>query len=262
MANYTEKFAAWSVICLTDHTFLDENGTEDDIRELCNESVKTCPFAAAVCVYPKFVKFINEKIKQEINPFKPKIACVINFPYGTDSMEKVLNDTEKALDDGADEIDLVINYKKIIENTDEGLKEATKLTQSVKKLLTNKILKVIIEVGELKTEDLIIKTTLAVLNGNADFIKTSTGKVQINATPSSVEYIIKAIKEYIKNNPEKNNKIGLKVSGGISDLNTASHYILLARRFLSSLACHPDNFRIGSSSLVIKLRKVISQCPL
>ncbi|KAI4841467.1 uncharacterized protein MKS88_000003 [Plasmodium brasilianum] len=261
MANYTETFAAWTAICLTDHTLLGDDDKEEDIRMLCQESIKTCPFAAAVCVYPQYVKFINEQIKKEINPFKPKIACVINFPHGTDSMEKVLEDTKKAINDGADEIDLVINYKKILQNVDEGLKEATDLTQNVKDILKNKLLKVVIEVGELKSEELIIKTTLAVLEGNADFVKTSTGKVKVNATPSSVKSIIKAIKQYIEKKPEKKDKIGLKVAGGVTDLNLASYYILLARTFLSALACHPNNFRIGSSSLVPKLRKVIQQCP-
>ncbi|GAW79918.1 deoxyribose-phosphate aldolase [Plasmodium gonderi] len=261
MANYTETFAAWTAICLTDHTLLGENDTEEDIRLLCQEAVKTCPFAAAVCVYPKFVKFINDKIKKEINPFKPKIACVINFPHGSDSMEKVLDDTKKALTDGVDEIDIVINYKKILQNPEEGLKEATNLTKSVKDLMKEKILKVIIEVGELKSEDLIVKTTLAVLEGNADFVKTSTGKVQINATPTAVKYIIKAIKQYIEKNPQKKEKIGLKVAGGVTDISSASYYILLGRTVFSALACHPNNFRIGSSSLVPKLRKIIANCP-
>ncbi|CRG97229.1 deoxyribose-phosphate aldolase, putative [Plasmodium gallinaceum] len=262
MSNYTETFAAWTTICLTDHTQLGENDKEDDIREVCKEAVKTCPYAAAVCVYPKFVKFINEKIKKEIDPFKPQIACVINFPHGTDSIEKVVEDTKKAIEDGADEIDLVINYKKILENVDEGLKEATELTKLVKEVLKNKLLKVIIEVGELKTDDLIIKTTLAVLEGNADFVKTSTGKVKINATPSSVKAIIKAFKQHIEKHPEKKDKIGIKVAGGVGDLNLASYYILLARTCFGSLACHPNNFRIGSSSLVPKLRKIIEQCPI
>ncbi|CRG99077.1 deoxyribose-phosphate aldolase, putative [Plasmodium relictum] len=261
MANYTETFAAWTTICVTDHTLLGENDKEEDIRALCQESVKTCPYAAAVCVYPKFVKFINEKIKKEISSFKPKIACVINFPHGTDPIEKVLEDTKKAVEDGVDEIDLVINYKKILENADEGLKEATQLTKHVKELIKNKLLKVIIEVGELKTKDLIIKTSLAVLEGNADFVKTSTGKVKVNATPDSVKAIIEALKQYIEKHPEKKDKIGIKVAGGVGDLNSASYYILLARTCFGALACHPNNFRIGSSSLVPKLRKIIEQCP-
>ncbi|KYN97673.1 deoxyribose-phosphate aldolase, putative [Plasmodium reichenowi] len=261
MANYAETFSAWTSICLTDHTLLGENDTEDDIRELCEESVKTCPFAAAVCVKPEFVKFINDTIKKEICPFKPKVACVINFPHGTDVVEKVLEDTKKVLEDGVDEIDLVINYKKVLENVEEGLKEATELTKKVKNLMKEKVLKVIIETGELKNDELIIKTTLAVLEGNADFVKTSSGKVPVNATPGAVKAIIEAMKQYVEKNPQKKDKIGLKVAGGVGDLNSACYYILLARRFLSALACHPNNFRIGSSSLVPKLRRIIAQNP-
>ncbi|KNG74825.1 deoxyribose-phosphate aldolase [Plasmodium falciparum IGH-CR14] len=240
MANYAETFSAWTSICLTDHTLLGENDTEDDIRELCEESVESCPFAAAVW---------------------PKVACVINFPHGTDVVEKVLEDTKKVLEDGVDEIDLVINYKKVLQNVEEGLKEATELTKKVKNLMKEKVLKVIIETGELKNDELIIKTTLAVLEGNADFVKTSSGKVPVNATPGAVKAIIEAMKQYVEKNPQKKDKIGLKVAGGVGDLNSASYYILLARRFLSALACHPNNFRIGSSSLVPKLRKIIAQNP-
>ncbi|KJP86504.1 deoxyribose-phosphate aldolase [Plasmodium fragile] len=261
MANYAETFAAWTAICLTDHTLLGKDDTEEDVRALCKEAVKTCPFAAAVCVYPHFVKFINEQIKKEIVPFKPKIACVINFPEGTDPVEKVVEDTCKAVNDGVDEIDLVINYTKIIQDPKGGIEEATLLTKKVKEVLKEKILKVIIEVGVLKSEELIVQTTLAVLEGNADFVKTSTGKAQVNATPSSVKSIVKAMKLHLEKNPHKKDKIGLKVSGSIKDLSLASYYILLARNVFSALACHPNNFRIGSSSLVPKLRKVIEDCP-
>ncbi|VWU49804.1 deoxyribose-phosphate aldolase, putative [Hepatocystis sp. ex Piliocolobus tephrosceles] len=261
MDNYVNKFAAWTAICLTDHTLLGDNDTEDDIRNLCKESVKTCPFAASVCVYPKFVSFINTQIKKEINPFKPKIVCVINFPHGTDSYEKIMHDTKKAIEDGADEIDLVIDYKHILKNESEGLLKATKLTKDVKALLNDKILKVIIEVGELQKEDLIVKTTLAVLEGNADFVKTSTGKVKINATFDNVGFVIKGIKQFLNEHKEKTDKIGLKVAGGVTNLEDASRYILKARSFISALACHPNNFRFGSSSLVPKLREVIKQCP-
>ncbi|SCP03847.1 deoxyribose-phosphate aldolase, putative [Plasmodium ovale] len=261
MSNYAEKLSAWTAICLTDHTLLGEHDTEEDVRALCVEAVKTCPFAAAVCIHPKFVKFVKDNISKEINPFKPKVACVINFPHGSDSIEQVIADTKKAIDDGVDEIDMVINYRRIVQNVEEGLKEATNLTKTVKNVIKTKVLKVIIEVGELKSEDLIVKTTLAVLEGNADFVKTSTGKTNVNATPQSVKAIIKAIKQYIENNPEKKDKIGLKVSGGVTDINMASYYILLARTFLSALACHPNNFRIGSSSLIPKLREIIKQCP-
>lgn len=261
MANYAEKLAAWTAICLTDHTLLGENDTEEDVRALCQEAVKTCPFAAAVCVHPHFVKFINEQIKKEIVPFKPKVACVVNFPEGTDPLEKVLEDTRKAIADGADEIDLVINYSKIVEDPEAGIAEATHLTKSVKELLKEKVLKVIIEVGALKSEDLILQTTLAVLKGNADFVKTSTGKLEVNATPDSVKTVIKAMKQHVEEHPQKKDKLGLKVSGGIKDLSMASLYILLARDIFSALACHPNNFRIGSSSLVPQLRKVIQSCP-
>lgn len=231
------------------------------MRALCQEAVKTCPFAAAVCVHPHFVKFINEHIKKEIVPFKPKVACVINFPEGKDPIEKVLEDTCKAVSDGVDEVDLVINYTKIIEDPKAGLHEATFLTKVVKNILKEKVLKVIIEVGALKSEDLIIQTTLAVLEGNADFVKTSTGKAQVNVTPSTAKSIIKAMKLHLAKNPEKKDKIGLKISGSIKDLSLASYYILLARDVFNALTCHPNHFRIGSSSLVPRLRKIIEKCP-
>lgn len=261
MSDYTSTFAAWAAICLTDHTLLGDDDTEEKIITLCKEAVETCPHAASVCVHPQFVKFIKEKVKEHVPSFYLNVACVINFPHGTDPIDKVLADVKKALEDGVDEIDVVINYKKVLENEAEGLKEATDLVKRVKELLKHKVLKAIIEVGELKDKERIIKTTKAVCEGNVDFVKTSTGKVPVNATPEYANWIIEGIKQHVKEFPEKKEKTGIKIAGGISDLNAASHYILLARKVLNDKACCPTHFRIGSSSLVNKLRPIIAKCP-
>ena len=155
---------------MIDHTLLTDQDTEADVQKLADAAVAEQPHTAAVCVHRKFVKFVRSL--QQSNPGKYprtlKIATVVNFPSGRDSVQQVVADTEQAVQDGADEIDLVIDYELMKKDIAAGASKAEFLVRQVRWACSKSILKVIIESGELKTEQLINAATSAACAGNAD----------------------------------------------------------------------------------------------
>ncbi len=201
-----------------DHTLLKPVGKKEDIIKICDEA-KKYDFAS-VCVNPCNVKLIAEELKDS----GVKVCSVISFPFGTSSTEIKVAEAKQAIADGADEIDMVINVGKLLENdlayTQNEVSEITKVCHA-----GGAILKVIVETCYLQEEN--IKAVCEVIeNANADFIKTSTG---YGTRGASIEDI-KLFKKYLK----KATKI--KASGGIRNKEDALKYI--------ELGCS----RIGTSS--------------
>ncbi len=201
-----------------DHTLLKPMAKKEDIIKICNEA-KEYNFAS-VCVNPCNVKLIKEELKGS----DVKVCSVISFPFGTSSTEIKVAEAKQAISAGADEIDMVINVGKLLENdlayTENEIKQITKACHD-----GNAILKVIVETCYLEEEN--IKAICEIIeNTNADFIKTSTG---YGTRGASLEDI-KLFKKYLK----KDTKI--KASGGIRSKEDALKYI--------DLGCS----RIGTSS--------------
>eukprot|EP00298_Acanthocystis_sp_HF-20_P007706 c17232_g1_i1.p1 GENE.c17232_g1_i1~~c17232_g1_i1.p1 ORF type:complete len:267 (-),score=120.25 c17232_g1_i1:3-782(-) len=238
-------------ISLIDHTSLNDSDTNSSILSFLESTVSpSLPQPAAVCIYPQFVSLAKSKYPSL------KVATVINFPKGDASHEDSISETEKAIQDGADEIDLVINYKLILQDKEKGLEEATSLVSKIKKVCTTKIpLKVICETGELKESDLIKLTSEAVIKGGCDFLKTSTGKVPINCTPEAATVMLSVISETKK---ETGKDIGLKVAGGVRSLDDTIKYISMVEKFMGKEWVNPTRFRIGSSELLSHLRSSIT----
>ena len=194
------------ILSKVDHTLLSQTATFDDIKKICDDAVKY--EVASVCIPPCYVA----RAKQYVGD-KMKICTVIGFPNGYNDTETKKFETESALNNGADEIDMVINIGALKENKyDYVLKEISE----IKKLCGENILKVIIETC-LLTEEEKIKMCEIVSKSGADFIKTSTGFSTSGATFED----IKLFKKYVSPN------VKIKAAGGIKTLEDAEKFINL-----------------------------------
>jgi deoxyribose-phosphate aldolase len=197
-----------------DHTLLKPDSTQQKIENLCHEAEKYD--FASVCVHPQFVRLAAGLLKEK----SPKVCTVIGFPLGQNTTETKIFETRNAIENGADEIDMVINVSWLKDKQYEKLKmEISKLKETV----GIKILKVIIEIS-LLTDDEITKISQIVSEAGADFIKTSTGFGAHGATLEAVK-IMKA---------NISPKTQIKASGGIRDFETAKQYIDLGVKRLGT----------------------------
>ncbi len=210
------------ILSFVDHTALSVTTTSDDIRTLCDDAIKYN--VASVCIPPHFVKLAKAYVAG-----KMPICTVIGFPNGYSTTETKVHETRNAIENGADEIDMVINICLLKENKyDELLCEI----KEVKKACGDKILKVIIETAVL-TEDEKIKMCEIVSESGADFIKTSTGFSSGGATIEDIDLF----REHVYNN------VRIKAAGGIKSFNNAECFILHGAQ------------RLGTSSLVKILKQ-------
>ena len=194
------------ILARVDHTVLSVETTENDIKMLCDDAKKYK--TASVCIPPSHVKFASDYLQGEI-----PVCTVIGFPNGYNTCESKVFETECAIKDGADEIDMVINIGDLKAKKYNNILEEINL---VKQNCKGKILKVIIETC-LLTEDEKIKMCEIVSKSDADFIKTSTGFSKSGATFED----IKLFKEHIKNGKK------IKAAGGISSIEDAKKFISL-----------------------------------
>ncbi len=169
-----------------------------------------------------------------------KVATVTNFPHGNNDIALAVRETQNAIAKDADEVDVVFPYRALM-GGDEVI--GAKLVTECKAACGDKTLKVIIESGELKTPELIKKASeIAIANG-ADFIKTSTGKVPVNATLESAEIMLNVIKNSGKT-------VGFKAAGGVRSTEDAKAYLQLAEKIMGKNWINADNFRFGASGLL------------
>lgn len=245
----TKQQDALLAVELMDLTSLNTSDTTKDIQALINSIRPALGTPAAVCVYSDFVD--DAKIALAARELSHvKVATVTNFPTGDAPLSDVINETLIAIERGADEIDLVIPYKKLAAgDTQATLKY---VSESKKACGTKAQLKVIIESGELKTESLIAQATELAIKGGADFVKTSTGKVAINATLESTKVMLTTIKNSGK-------RVGFKAAGGVKTVADASEYLALARSIMSDDYLKATTFRFGASSLLSDVYKVLEK---
>ncbi|MFS4438488.1 deoxyribose-phosphate aldolase [Paracoccaceae bacterium GXU_MW_L88] len=223
-----------------DLTNLDEACTDEDIDALIARAQTKYGNVAAVCIWPQFVS----KAKRQLAGTGIRVATVVNFPSGMDDSNLVREMTEKAVEDGADEIDMVIPYPLLIEG-DIGPVAAT--VARVRRAAGNARVKAILETGMLPDPDTIRLAAREAIGGGADFIKTSTGKVPMNATPEAARIMLEEIKESGK-------KCGLKPSGGVKTVADAETYLGLCDEIMGDgWADDPAHFRIGASGVLSAL---------
>ncbi len=200
-------------------------------------------FPAAVCVYPTLVKQVRKLLPNYIS-----VASVTGgFPAGQTPLKIKVEETKIALDEGADEIDMVINRGRLI---DGDVHYVFDEIAAVKEQCGKRLLKVIIESGELHTENLISTATKICIQAGADFVKTSTGKSSVGATPEAVKVICEEISNL---NKIKGVSTGIKISGGVATLEDANIYIQRVSDLLGASYLSPHLFRIGASRLFDQL---------
>ena len=190
-----------------DHTLLKPTASKNEIIQLCDEAINYNFFS--VCVNSCYVSLAKQQLKNT----KVKVCSVIGFPLGAMSTEAKVNEAKIALEDGADEIDMVMNLGYL---KSQDFENVYKDVEAVKRIMPNNILKVILETCYLEEDELIKASELAI-KGGADFIKTSTG---FGIRGASLEDI-KLMKSVTKDSTK------IKASGGIKDTKTAIDYINL-----------------------------------
>ena len=232
------------VLRLIDLTNLSEDCTEDDVVELCGRAHGVHGSVAAVCVWPRFVS----RAVKELAGTGVKVATVVNFPRGNDGVDEVLGLVEHCVGEGADEIDLVIPYEKLRDQVDgDGDRAVVHLVAKVKESLpADRLLKVILETGELRDQVLVERAARLAVASGADFIKTSTGKTPVSATPEAVETMLTVLRE----SPRIDRRVGIKPSGGIRSVAEAAGYLAIADRIMGPDWATPETFRFGASGLL------------
>ncbi|AOF90429.1 deoxyribose-phosphate aldolase [Sinorhizobium sp. RAC02] len=232
-------------LSLLDLTDLTDDCDAAAIEKLCAQAQTPFGTTAAICIWPRFVAQARGILGKG---HAVKIATVVNFPSGNLVVSDVLAETKQAIADGADEIDLVIPYRDFIAG-DEGA--VTDMVKAVKAACTPPvILKTILETGELKDPALIRESSDLAIAAGADFIKTSTGKVSVNATLQAAEIMLNAIKTSGK-------PVGFKPAGGVRTVTDAGEYLALAASILGEGWATPKTFRFGASGLLGDILSVL-----
>jgi deoxyribose-phosphate aldolase len=225
------------VLALIDLTDLSEQCSEAAITTLCAKARTAHGPVAAVCVWPQFVGLSRRLLKES----GIAIATVVNFPQGGTNLLRVLDDMSECLDDGADEIDFVMPYSAFLAG-DEAV--AGEMIQALKDALEPRHrLKVILDTGACPDQDAVLRASRLAIAHGADFIKTSTGKTSVSATPEAVATMLNAIREAER-------PVGIKPSGGIRTVADASRYLSLADTMMSPDWASPSTFRFGASGLL------------
>ena len=233
--------------CLSavDLTTLTCNDSVESVTEFANRAVdfyKAYPEienVASICVYPSFV----ETVGLAIDGTPMRITSVAGaFPASQTFIEVKALEVAMAIENGADEIDIVLNPGLILSGHEaEGASEVAVLREEAKEV----ILKVIIESGALKSPELIRKASLLAMFAGADFIKTSTGKIDVAATPEAAFVMCHAIKDYYN---LTGRKVGFKAAGGVKSPEDAALYYTIVEEILGEEWLTTDLFRIGASS--------------
>lgn len=242
------------LLSVIDLTTLEGSDTDEKVQSLCNKAKNFhkyghgIPNVAAVCVYPTFVKLA----KAELRNSGVAVASVAGaFPSGQSPISVKLAEIKYAIDQGAEEIDMVMSRGLFLAGRHE---EVFNEIAAVRKAAKGIHLKVILETGELVTPGNIRLASEMAIHAGADFIKTSTGKITPAATEEAVLVMIDVIKEY---HGLTGKMIGLKPAGGISEPDQALRYFQLMQHELGSEWLNKKYFRLGASRLADKIVKLL-----
>ncbi len=234
------------VLSMIDLTTLEGKDTEGKVKQMCykathlHDILPGLPNTAAVCVYPSMVKTAKDALKNT----NVKVASVATaFPSGQSTREIKIADTKFAVDNGADEIDMVISRGQFLKGNYNFVFDEI---ATIKEACGKARLKVIFETGELSTLDNVRRASEIAIDAGADFIKTSTGKISPAATMPVTLVMLEAIRDhYYKTGV----MIGMKPAGGISTAKSALHYLVMVKETLGMAWLSNEWFRFGASSL-------------
>lgn len=244
-ATNQHRQAARALSCL-DLTSLNLDDTPERIDALCDRALVPAPgielHPAAVCIYPRFVA----QARARLTGTGISVAAVANFPLGTAKIGDVIAEVERALDDGANEIDVVLPFRAFLSGDRSAPAEVVERVADLCHAGSAATLKVILETGVLHDPETIKDAARLAVACGADFLKTSTGKLEPAATPQSATALLEVIVEA----RGSGRRIGLKVAGGVKTVAEAAVYLDLADRYLEPAHAVPTNFRFGASGLL------------
>jgi deoxyribose-phosphate aldolase len=243
--NVHERANARVALACLDLTSLNDNDDVAAIDALCHRAVTPYGYAAAVCVWPRFVAQARTALPREV-----AVAAVANFPVGAFDIEGALADAHAIVDAGGDEVDLVLPWRAMQEG---GHVDAARLVAKVRQACIGKRLKLIIESGELPSTQAIQQACSIGLDNGVDFLKTSTGKTAHGASLAAAREMMGAIASH-----RRGAAVGFKAAGGIRTVADAAGYIMLARQVLGPGAAKPMRLRFGASGLLGDIERVLS----
>ncbi|WP_428772976.1 deoxyribose-phosphate aldolase [Vibrio sp.] len=238
------KAAALRALKLMDLTTLNDDDTDAKVIQLCHDAKTPVGTTAAICIYPRFIPIAKKTLREQGTP-EVRIATVTNFPHGNDDIEIAVAETKAAVAYGADEVDVVFPYRALMAGDE---KVGFELVKQCKAACGDILLKVIIETGELKEEALIKQASQICIAAGADFIKTSTGKVPVNATPEYARMMLEVIRDM-----GMAETVGFKPAGGVRTAEDAAAYLAMADEILGNNWVDARHYRFGASSLLTNL---------
>ena len=231
---------AAKLLSLLDLTSLGEDDTPSRIEALCASARTRYGLPAAICVYPEHITTVRKHFPQA----GPRVATVVNFPDGGSDAARVVRETRRAIAAGADEIDMVLPYRALMAGDTDLAAESVKACRAACGPRIG--MKLILESGELRSPELIRAASQIGLDAGVDFLKTSTGKVPVNATHEAARVMIDAI-------GEAGGHCGLKLSGGIRCLDDAAPYLQIIAARMGPEWITAQHVRIGASALFSEL---------
>lgn len=231
---------------MMDLTTLEGKDTVGKVQQLCAKArqqvpeIPDLPHVAAVCVYPTLVA----TAKRALEGTKIKVASVAtSFPSGLSTLQERVVETRRAVEEGADEIDMVISRGRFLEGDYQFIFDEV---AAIKEACGQAHLKTILETGELGSYDAVRRASDIAMRAGSDFIKTSTGKVQPAATLPITAVMLEAIRDFYY---QTGKRVGMKPAGGISSAKDAIQYLVLLHETLGNDWFTPDLFRFGASRL-------------
>ena len=249
---------------IMDLTTLSPKDTPSSVRKLVEKvnsfavDYPNYPLPASVCVYPNFASVVRETRKDPRVHVTTVAGC---FPSSQSFLEVKLHEIERAVREGADEIDIVLALNSFLEGDYEAAgKEILASRECIDKVAAELgrpvVLKVILETGLLVTPERIADASFLAMENGADFIKTSTGKVEVNATPMAADVMCQCIKKYFE---QTGRKVGFKAAGGISSAMDAVCYYSIVSTLLGKEWLDKSLFRFGVSRLANQLLSAVEQ---
>lgn len=233
--NALHDAARIALACL-DLTSLNDGDDAASIDALCAKAQTPFGNVAAVCVWPRFVAQARRLL-----PASVRVAAVADFPEGELNLARALADVESIAQAGGQEVDVVLPWRALQQGQ---VQEVAEFLAEVRHASRPLLLKVIVESGALQDEALIRRASQLALHAGADFIKTSTGKTPVSATPEAAAAMLDEIRK------SGLTHAGFKASGGIRSVAQAAAYIEQARQVLGEASLHPQRLRFGASGLL------------
>lgn len=243
---------AKEVFSCIDNTTLNATDNDATVEAFCRHTMELYTseqrHVAAVCVYPRFVSTARKVLPADI-----KVASVAGaFPHGQLPIHLKAEEVKYAIGEGADEIDMVLSRGLLLAGEYNAVSDEVAVMQEA---CQGRMLKVILETGELPSPTLIRKASEVAIASGADFIKTSTGKIGIGATLEAAKVMLECIAESVKINKKT---VGFKAAGGISTPEEALAYAELAKKIVGQNFVNNQTFRIGASRLTDKLYSILT----